>query len=275
MKFILITLLNLMLASGFQFSQLRNNVRCHVLDEKHPRRLQLNPVLKSPSSPFEDFRTKPKVLSLGPSSSSTSLSASIAAVTWVASSVLGGMVGAPVVIKSAKTWYKTIPLPTFTPPNGVFGPVWTILYTVMGIASWRIKGFVTQTNIGSAATSTVSIVPPFLQQNIVLLSCIHYAMNISWAQIFFGLKKLRAGHVLNVALVITLLPLIAVYYAIDPLSGIMLFPYLVWILLATRLSSGVCKLNPTEVKNGYWYNNAKLQDQIWKLRKEAARNIGV
>jgi len=94
MKFILITLLNLILASGFQFSQLRNNVRCHVLDEKHPRRLQLNPVLKSPSSPFEDFRTKPKVLSLGPSSLSTSLSASIAAVTWVASSVLGDLVGA-------------------------------------------------------------------------------------------------------------------------------------------------------------------------------------
>jgi tryptophan-rich sensory protein len=100
-------------------------------------------------------------------------------------------------------------------------------------------------------------------------------MNISWAQIFFGLKRLRAGHVLNVALLITLIPLIAVYYAIDPLSGIMLVPYLAWIILATRLSSGVCKLNPTEVKNGCWYNNAKLQDQIWELRKEAARNIGL
>eukprot|EP00979_Chaetoceros_neogracilis_P009464 scaffold2154_cov283-Chaetoceros_neogracile.AAC.10 len=275
MKSALIILLNSILSSGFQPSLLRN-ARCGVLDE-NPQRLQ-NPLLKSPPLPFIGIKNihKGPRRCVSPRPSSTSLSASLAAVTWVASSTLGGMLGAPIVIKSTKTWYKTIPLPTFTPPNSVFGPVWTTLYIIMGIASWRIKSIVTaQANLGAAVTSTASIVPPFLQQNIVLLSCIHYVMNISWAQIFFGLKRLRAGHVLNVALLITLIPLIAVYYAIDPLSGIMLVPYLAWIILATRLSSGVCKLNPTEVKNGCWYNNAKLQDQIWELRKEAARNIGL
>ena len=43
---------------------------------------------------------------------------------------------------------------------------------------------------------------------------------------------------------------------------------------ATRLSSGVCRLNPAEGSNGYWCNAAKLKDQVWKLRKEAAKSIG-
>jgi tryptophan-rich sensory protein len=141
----------------------------------------------------------------------------------------------------------------------------------MGIASWRIRNI------------SMSIIPnanpgvlPFLQNNIVLLSLIHYAMNLSWAPLFFGRKRLRAGHVLNVMLVATLLPIMWVYFSLDVKSGILLLPYLVWLLLATRLSSAVCKLNPTEVtQHGEWYNNAKLQDQIWKLRKQAAKNIGL
>ncbi|GFH50626.1 benzodiazapine receptor [Chaetoceros tenuissimus] len=99
-------------------------------------------------------------------------------------------------------------------------------------------------------------------------------MNISWAPIFFGLKRLRMGHVLNVLLLVTLIPIIGIYFSIDVWSGILLLPYLLWLGLATRLSSEVCKLNPTEVKLGYWYNNAKLQDQIWKLRKEAGKRVG-
>jgi len=277
---LMISHLLVLVVSGFQFSQRSGNLRCVFNEKHHPRQQSVTTALpKSPHSPFSDVHINSKVSrhhNCAGSSSSTSLSASMAAVAWVASSALGGMTGAPIVIKSTKTWYKMIPLPTFTPPNGVFAPTWTTLYTFMGIASWRIKGIVSQPNIGTTATSaTGAIFPPFFSQNIILFSLIHYLMNLSWAPIFFGLKMLRAGHVLNVALVITLLPLIAVYYSIDALSGIMLLPYLAWLLVATRLSSGVCKLNPTEVKQGCWYNNAKLQDQIWKLRKEAARNIGL
>ena len=275
MKYILIFLatshLLVLVVSGFQCTPRSGNLRRVFNEKHHPRQQSFTTAL--PKSPFIDVHINSKVSrnhNCAVASSSTSLSASIAAVAWVASSLLGGMVGAPIVIKSTKTWYKNIPLPTFTPPNRVFAPVWTTLYIFMGIASWRIKGIVSQPNI-----TTGAIFPPFFSQNIILFSLIHYLMNISWAPVFFGLKMLRAGHILNVALVVTLLPLIAVYYSIDALSGIMLLPYLVWLLLATRLSSGVCKLNPTEVKHGCWYNNAKLQDQIWKLRKEAGRNVGL
>jgi tryptophan-rich sensory protein len=208
-------------------------------------------------------------------SSSSSLNASLLSqVAWVATSAFGGMIGAPFVIQSTKTWYKNIPLPSYTPPNNIFAPVWTTLYTFMGIASWRIQSILQS----SSKTNLVGNAPlflSFLQKNIILLSLIHYAMNISWAPIFFGLKRLRAGHVLNVLLVITLLPIVTVYFSIDSLSGMLLLPYLAWLVLATKLSSGVCQLNPTEVKYGCWYNNAKLQDEIWKLRKEAAKKVGL
>lgn len=197
---------------------------------------------------------------------------SLAAIAWVSTSVAGGISGAPIVMKSTKTWYTTIPLPSFTPPKQIFAPTWSTLYTLMGIASWRIRNI----SMSIIPNANPAGVLPFLQNNIVLLSLIHYAMNLSWAPLFFGLKRLRAGHVLNVMLVATLLPVIWVYFSLDVKSGILLLPYLVWLLLATRLSSAVCKLNPTEVtKHGEWYNNAKLQDQIWKLRKQAAKNIGL
>jgi tryptophan-rich sensory protein len=149
---------------------------------------------------------------------------SASSVAWVAASAFGGMLGAPFVIQSTKTWYNNIPLPLFTPPKSVFAPVWTVLYTLMGIASWRICNILqcasaaggttssTSSMIGTAAaaaatTTTImsNTLPtgalhlfsfPFpaavatIQHNIMLLSLIHYIMNISWAPIFFGLKRL-------------------------------------------------------------------------------------
>ena len=194
---------------------------------------------------------------------------SIVPIVWVLTSILGGTSGTPFVIKSTQTWYTTISLPSFTPPNKIFAPVWTVLYTLMGIASWRIR----QTIISMQSSSNPIL--SFLQCNIIPFSFIHYIMNISWAPIFFGLKRLRMGHVLNVLLLVTLIPIIGIYFSIDVWSGVLLLPYLLWLGLATRLSSEVCKLNPTEVKLGYWYNNAKLQDQIWKLRKEAGKRVGL
>lgn len=192
---------------------------------------------------------------------------SIVPIVWVLTSILGGTSGTPFVIESTQTWYTTISLPSFTPPNKIFAPVWTVLYTLMGIASWRIR----QTIISMQSSSNPIL--SFLQCNIIPFSFIHYIMNISWAPIFFGLKRLRMGHVLNVLLLVTLIPIIGIYLSIDVWSGVLLLPYLLWLGLATRLSSEVCKLNPTEVKLGYWCNNAKLQDQIWKLRKEAGKRV--
>jgi hypothetical protein len=57
------------------------------------------------------------------------------ALTWAGVSVVGGVLGTPVVIKATKQvngWYSTIKKPSWCPPNGVFAPVWTVLYAMIG-----------------------------------------------------------------------------------------------------------------------------------------------
>jgi len=57
------------------------------------------------------------------------------ALTWAGVSVVGGVLGTPVVIRATKQvngWYSTIKKPSWCPPNGVFAPVWTVLYAMIG-----------------------------------------------------------------------------------------------------------------------------------------------
>lgn len=202
------------------------------------------------------------------------------AITWVASTVIGGALGTPIVVSGTKSWYKTIPLPSYTPPNKVFMPVWTTLYALMGIASFRIKSLAFLAQGGGGSTSGLGIfsatcaITSWLQENIMVLSYIHYALNLVWAPIFFGLLKFRLGHVLNVVLFTTLIPILYTYATLDVVSGLMLLPYWIWLGVATRLSRGICQLNPTNGKD-YFFNNAKLQKEIWKLRQEAGKRVGL
>lgn len=106
---------------------------------------------------------------------------------------------------------------------------------------------------------------------VVRLALFHYGLNIAWAPLFFGTKKLRAGHVLNVAIVSTLVATMVSFYRIDVVSGLLLLPYLAWVAFATKLSAEVCKLNPTE----RGYNNAMLEAGLCKLRTKAGKDVGL
>ena len=98
---------------------------------------------------------------------------------------VAGTAGTPFVIAAIKDWYRKIPLPSWTPPDRVFAPTWTSLYAMMGIATSRV-----------VASSGFS--PP------VLHFFAHYMVNLAWAPVFFGLKKLRLAFVMNVALIASL-----------------------------------------------------------------------
>mmetsp|Transcript_2872 Transcript_2872/g.3378 ORF Transcript_2872/g.3378 Transcript_2872/m.3378 type:complete len:274 (+) Transcript_2872:164-985(+) len=201
-------------------------------------------------------------------------------IPWVTSTILGGSISTPLVLKATKTWYKSIPLPSYTPPNAIFGPVWTILYTFMGIGSCRIYTLTTTTTTILADTTTSSamfLLLPRLQKNIMKLSYLHFLLNIVWAPIFFGLKRLRLGHVLNVLILLSLVPVIIGYMSLDYVSGLLLVPYLIWLAFAVRLSSGICHLNPTNFKGSRrrLFNNALLENEIWKLREEAGKKVGL
>ena len=102
----------------------------------------------------------------------------------------------------------------------------------------------------------------------------HYVLNLSWAPLFFGMKRFRAAHVLDVGLILSLVLVMSLFWTLDATAGVLLVPYLVWLGFATRLSSDICRLNPTggEEKG---YNNAMLQSDIWRLRRLAAERVGL
>jgi len=178
----------------------------------------------------------------------------VAAATWITTSVLGGLVGVPAVAGATKSWYRRINLPTWTPPDRIFAPVWTTLYAFIGYSFYKIH----QIQSKSFAMN---------------LAFLHYALNISWPFIFFGLQRLRAGFAMNLTLVASLLAIIPMFYKIYPLSAWLLVPYLAWLLFATKLNQTICKLNPTKSEKGY--NNAMLQADIYKLQLEAGKKAGL
>lgn len=178
-------------------------------------------------------------------------SLSTSPIVWAAGHALGGILGVPAVAKATKTWYKKIDLPSWTPPDFVFGPTWTFLYASMGVAACRVY----------QRTSSLTSSGP------LLLWMVHYlVLNLTWAPVFFGKQRLRLGMILNVLMLVTLGILIPLFYRNNPLSGLLLLPYLAWLTFATALNNSICRRNPTQ--NGY--NEAMLQADLIQLQSKAA-----
>lgn len=167
---------------------------------------------------------------------------------WVGGTVLGGTAGTPLVVAATKTWYRKISLPAWTPPNRVFAPAWTTLYTMIGLATARVAA---SAGLGSAAI-----------RHFVL----HYAVNLAWAPVFFGLQRLRLALAMNIFLVNSLAVLMAQYFVVTPCASMLLVPYMAWLLFATRLNAVICSMNPTF--GGY--NNAMMQADLSRLQRRAA-----
>lgn len=139
---------------------------------------------------------------------------------------IGGLGGA-VTASSVNDWYPTLNKPSFNPPNWVFGPVWTTLYVMMGIAAWRVW---------RAADRDTARGP-------LALFALQLAVNLGWSIAFFGLRD--PGLAVAVILVLDLLVLATalMFRRIDGLAALLLVPYLAWIAFATLLNVAVWRLN--------------------------------
>jgi len=124
-------------------------------------------------------------------------------------------------------WYKNLQKPSWTPPNWLFGPVWTILYIMIAISGWlvwRESGF-------------IAALFPFI---IYLLQLI---LNAMWTWLFFGLHKPAIAFLDITALWFFILFLIILFWQISKPAGILLIPYLIWVTYAATLNYFLYKLN--------------------------------
>ncbi len=143
-------------------------------------------------------------------------------------SQLAGLIGSFGTISSISNWYVYLVKPSFNPPNTIFGPVWTILYTLMGIALYFVwvKGY-QKPKIKKA----------------VLLFMLHLGVNALWSIVFFGLKNVGGAFYIIVLLWIMIVVLMNLFWSIDKRSTYLLIPYLLWVSFATLLNAAIWKLN--------------------------------
>lgn len=135
--------------------------------------------------------------------------------------------GAAATDQSVRSWYPTLTKPAWTPPAWMFGPVWTILYTVMAVAAWlvwRRAGF-----SGGRWALT--------------LYAVQLALNAAWSPLFFGLRSPLAGLVDIVFLWFAIAVTTISFWRLTPLAGWLLVPYLLWVTLATALNFTLWRLN--------------------------------
>ena len=148
-------------------------------------------------------------------------------VGWLVVSYAASAAGAVASIQ-AKSFYSQLVQPDWAPPPGIFGPVWTVLYTLMGIAAWlvwRNGGF-----------------RPNRQA--LSLFLLQLGFNALWSWLFFawylGVWALVDIVVLWVLIVATLVS----FWRVSPLAGALLIPYLMWVSFASVLNYSLWRLNP-------------------------------
>jgi tryptophan-rich sensory protein len=139
-----------------------------------------------------------------------------------------GAVGSFFTGPAIPTWYASLTKPSFNPPNWVFGPVWTLLYILMGIAAylvWR-RGF-------GDPQARIALV--FFLVQLVL--------NAAWSALFFGLQSPPAALAEIIVLWVAILVTTVLFWRVTPLSGVLLLPYLGWVSFASILNAAIVRLN--------------------------------
>ncbi|MCE5287554.1 MAG: tryptophan-rich sensory protein [Pelosinus sp.] len=139
-----------------------------------------------------------------------------------------GGIGAIFTMQSVDTWYGVLKKPFFTPPNWIFGPVWTVLYILMGLSIyivWRKRRSVRQ---NTAA---------------YLLFGTQLALNVGWSFIFFGMRSMLGGLFAILALWLAIIATIHEFLCRSQVAGWLLIPYLVWVSYACLLNLSIWWLN--------------------------------
>ena len=123
-------------------------------------------------------------------------------------------------------WYQNLIKPPGTPPSWVFGPVWTIIYLLIGLAGWRAW-----TRAGDD------------RQRCFALYTLQLLLNAAWTPVFFGLHQMGFGLLVLLFLDVAVLLTLLCFRRRDRWAAWLLVPYLLWICYATWLNAGLWWLN--------------------------------
>ena len=147
-------------------------------------------------------------------------------VVFVGLAVLLGAAGGVITAAEIRGWYLTLNRPPGTPPNWVFGPVWAILYVMMGVAAWLVWRCRSMDARGALRLWGWQLM-----------------INALWSPAFFGLHSTGLALAVILVLLAVLGLTLRAFLRIQSLAGALLVPYLAWVCYATYLNAGFWWLN--------------------------------
>ena len=153
-------------------------------------------------------------------------------VGWMLSAAAAGAIGG-IASRNAESFYASLVRPSWAPPASLFGPVWTTLYVLMGIAAWLVWRAERATHADRA-----------VRQRGLVLFVVQLALNALWSWLFFEWRQgaLAFGEV--VVLLIAVLATMWHFGRVRALAAWCLVPYLGWITFAAALTWSVWQANP-------------------------------
>ncbi|RZL50575.1 MAG: tryptophan-rich sensory protein [Pedobacter sp.] len=139
-----------------------------------------------------------------------------------------GAIGGLLTMESVKTWYTTLNKPSFNPPNQIFGPVWSTLYVLMGIASYLVW------------KQRKNIVGYFWAVTIYFVQLV---LNLLWSFLFFYQHQIGFALVEIGVLLLTIIVNAFIFYRINKAAGLLYIPYILWVSFASYLTYSIYILN--------------------------------
>jgi tryptophan-rich sensory protein len=152
-----------------------------------------------------------------------------ALVLFVGICLLAGAAGGALTASAVRDWYPTLAKPSWTPPSWVFGPAWTTLYILMGVAAflvWR------RTDADRAARRLA-----------LGLFGVQLVLNIAWSGVFFGLRQ-PGWAVAEIAMLwVAIVATIWAFARVSRPAALLLLPYITWTTFAAALNTAIWRMN--------------------------------
>ena len=149
---------------------------------------------------------------------------------WIGLVMVVMLLGGLATFSSVETWYQTLNKPSFNPPNWIFGPVWTALYLMMGIAAWLV---------GRCAKEGERV----QVRSFTVMFLVQLALNLGWSFVFFGLRSPGWGLLEICLLWIAIAVTLVMAWRLQRVAAALLLPYLAWTSFATVLNAAIFRLN--------------------------------
>ena len=141
---------------------------------------------------------------------------------------MAGVIGTIFTVDSISGWYTGLTKPDFNPPNWIFGPVWILLYLMMGVSLFLVW----REDLKNAVVKKAFYI--FMVQLL---------FNTLWSIVFFGFQSISSALIIIIVLWLLIIYTILNFLKISRTSGILLIPYLLWVTFAVILNFFIFKLN--------------------------------